>query len=104
MNVNVASSIAPSQLGIAGDPSIDRTHHERTPAERQTEDRSAHAELLSAATARPAGSDPVLWDSLTAAEQDYFATLESIGTLSYAPGDSGPGRVAPLGQRLDVRA
>ena len=57
-----------------------------------------------AASHRPDGANPHLWELLTGEEQAFFSQIEHIGPVTYAP----PARRAsqpspPVGQRLDVR-
>jgi hypothetical protein len=106
MEISVAAPIFPSQTGNAADPGgVNPSADDRTTADRQADTgRGQPATLVEPNPVRPEGSDPALWDTLSAAEQDYFATMESIGSLTYGPGISSSPKVAPLGQRLDVLA
>lgn len=52
----------------------------------------------------PAGTDPQLWEVLSADERAFFARARALGPLTYAPGARGDRQAAPVrGGRVDLR-
>lgn len=63
--------------------------------------RAAAEEAAPAAAPR---AEATLWDVLTPEERAFFAQQASLGPLSYGPRRGADASLAPLGQRVDVRA
>lgn len=63
--------------------------------------RAAAEEAAPAAAPR---GEATLWDVLTPEERAFFAQQASLGPLSYGPRRAAEAALAPLGQRVDVRA
>ena len=52
----------------------------------------------------PPGTDPALWQVLTAEERSFFAKANSIGLLTYAPSRSADAGAATIrGGRIDLK-
>ena len=52
----------------------------------------------------PPGTDPQLWEVLSAEERAFFARARALGPLTYAPGAPGDRQAAPVrGGRVDLK-
>ena len=58
---------------------------------------------IAQASAVPPGADPELWSVLTSEEKQFFEKAQSLGPVTYGPGQSSSDPAMPRGSRLDLR-